>query len=149
MAVRVNEISYLSTIQTTNRSARVQEAGRFFKEYLSQEREAYHKSNSQNDDDTNMDSGKKMTRAELLDYIAQTKSDMLEKLKNGETEPKFKIGSGEYTVSEWNKMIKKLDKVIDDVKEKVDEEEEKKTEEEEKLEKLQQLEKLELLNQVK
>ena len=58
----------------------------------------------------------KMTRQELMECISNRKSEIAEKIKNGETEPTFSIGSATFTVKEWNKLLDKVDKNNEEVR---------------------------------
>lgn len=60
-------------------------------------------------------------------------------LKNGETEPSFQIGGQSFTEKEWNRLIDKIDKYIEQVRAEQAERVEKQKEEE--LEKEQELKK--------
>lgn len=62
-----------------------------------------------------------------------------EKLENGETEPSFQIGGQSFTEKEWNGLIDKIDKYIEQVRAEQAERVEKQKEEE--LEKEQELKK--------
>jgi len=62
-----------------------------------------------------------MTRHELLECINNRKNEIAEKLKKGETEPKFAIGAEAYTCKEWDNLIKKVDKNLEAVKEEQEE----------------------------
>ncbi len=59
----------------------------------------------------------KMTRHELMECIGTKKNEMIEKLKTGETQPSFAIGAESYTVNEWDKLIHKFDKNLENDKE--------------------------------
>lgn len=50
----------------------------------------------------------KTTFSKLLE---QNKSEFVEKLKKGETEPTFQIGAQNFTEKEWNKLIERIDKI--------------------------------------
>lgn len=58
----------------------------------------------------------RMTRQELMECISNRKSEIAEKIKNGETEPTFSIGSATFTVKEWNKLLDKVDKNNEEVR---------------------------------
>ncbi len=58
----------------------------------------------------------KMTRQELMECISNRKSEIAKKIKNGETEPTFSIGSATFTVKEWNKLLDKVDKNNEEVR---------------------------------
>lgn len=63
----------------------------------------------------------KMTRSELMECISNRKSEIAEKIKTGETEPTFAIGSESYTCREWDNLIRKFDKTLDAIKEEQEE----------------------------
>ena len=71
----------------------------------------------------------KMSRQELLDCISDKKKEIAQKLKNGETEQSFIIGGNSYTIKEWDKLLARFDKVVDDVKEEQSERREKQMQE--------------------
>ncbi len=58
----------------------------------------------------------RMTRQELMECISSRKSEIAEKIKNGETEPTFSIGSATFTVKEWNKLLDKVDKNNEEIR---------------------------------
>lgn len=58
-----------------------------------------------------------MTRHELMDCISRRKSEIVEKLKNGETEATFAIGAETYTCREWERLINRFDKTLNAIKE--------------------------------
>ena len=58
-----------------------------------------------------------MSRKELMDCVSEKKKEIAKKLENGETEPKFSIGAGSYTVNEWDRLIARIDKNIEAIKE--------------------------------
>lgn len=51
-----------------------------------------------------------MSRQELMACISKRKDEIAEKIKNGETEPSFTIGNASYTVKEWDRLLAKVDK---------------------------------------
>ncbi len=63
----------------------------------------------------------KMTRSELMECISNKKNEIAEKLKTGETEPTFAIGTQSYTCKEWDNLIRKFDKALDAIKEEQEE----------------------------
>jgi hypothetical protein len=70
-------------------------------------------------------------KIEFKDIVAKKREEYLEKIKNGETEPTFQIGSSTFTLTEWNKLMEKIDTNIETMKEELEAEEEKsKTEQE-------------------
>lgn len=63
-------------------------------------------------------------RQMLVDYIAE----LYEKIKNGDTEQEFQIGSMSLTLTEWDELIDKFDDLEEEIKEAVKAEIEKKKE---------------------
>lgn len=66
---------------------------------------------------------------QLMQAIADKKADIAEKIRNGETEESFQIGGSSLTIKEWEKLMNKVDKQIDSMKQIVEEEVEKKKKE--------------------
>jgi len=66
-----------------------------------------------------------MSRQELLNCISEKKKEIAEKVKNGETEPSFAIGAGSFTEKEWDRLMQKIDKNIEAVKQEQEERKEK------------------------
>lgn len=62
-------------------------------------------------------------KIEFKDIVAKKREEYLEKIKKGETEPSFQIGGSKFTLTEWNKLMDKIDKNIETVKEELEEEE--------------------------
>ena len=60
----------------------------------------------------------------LMEEICKQKEEILEKVRKGETEPSFSIGAGSFTFKQWDKLMKNVDKAIDDMQERVDDEKE-------------------------
>lgn len=130
-------------------------------EYLDFKRLIYHyeeSANAEKQDDTtdemkdaaqkensNESASDKMTAEEAMDYLRVRSQEMKEKLLHGETEEKIKIGATECTASEWKDLIKRIDKVIDDVKEKVRDEEKRREEKELKKDIIEKIEREENL----
>ena len=56
----------------------------------------------------------KMSRQDLLNCVNNRKNEIAEKLKSGETEEEFMIGSSSYTNKEWDNLINKVDKNIEE-----------------------------------
>ena len=63
----------------------------------------------------------KMSRQDLLNCVNNRKNEIAEKLKSGETEEEFMIGSSSYTNKEWDNLINKVDKNIEEIKEQQEE----------------------------
>lgn len=73
-----------------------------------------------------------MSRQELMDCISEKKKEIVKKIQNGETEPKFSIGANSYTVKEWDKLIAKVDRNNEAIRK--EQEQRKETQEKEELE---------------
>lgn len=58
-----------------------------------------------------------MSRQELMASISDRKSEIERKLKNGETEKKFATGAASFTLKEWDQLMAKVDKNIEQIKE--------------------------------
>lgn len=72
--------------------------------------------------------GQKEGNPAAVDYmqmIKEKKQEILDKVKNGDTEPSFQIGAQSFTVKEWNRFLEKFDDTEDAVKELMREEQEK------------------------
>jgi len=54
---------------------------------------------------------------QAMDLMQQRKSQMLEKLKNGDAEEAIVTGGNAFTESVWNKMLEGVDNYLDEVKE--------------------------------
>ena len=66
----------------------------------------------------------KTENTETMDYMAflQEKcEEILEKLRNGETEVSYPIGGQSFTEREWDKLLKKFDDVQEDARRKMEE----------------------------
>ena len=61
---------------------------------------------------------------EWMDAIAKRKEEIVEKVRKGETEPSIPIGAASFTYKQWNKLMKNVDRAIDDMQERVRAEEE-------------------------
>ncbi len=66
-----------------------------------------------------------MDTADKMEFIRQRKGEIVEKAKRGETEPSIPTGAASYTLKQWNKMMRSVDKAIDDMQERIREDEEK------------------------
>ncbi len=47
--------------------------------------------------------------SDFMQQIRDKKEEILEKVKNGDTEPSFQIGSQSFTQKEWDKLLKAFD----------------------------------------
>ncbi|MCR5557757.1 MAG: hypothetical protein K6F75_09400 [Butyrivibrio sp.] len=65
----------------------------------------------------------------LIEQLSSYKTELYHKLLNNETEVKIRIGSQEFTEKEWDKLIERIDKDLDDIQEALKEKEEKQAEE--------------------
>lgn len=62
---------------------------------------------------------KLLSTDEIMQMISNRKSEILEKVKKGETEPVIQIGAQAYTEKQWKRMLESLDKSEKDFKEKI------------------------------
>ena len=58
---------------------------------------------------------------ECMDFLREKSEEILEKLRNGETEVSYPIGAESYTEREWDKLLKKFDDIQEDVRQKMEE----------------------------
>ena len=72
--------------------------------------------------------------AECMGFLREKSEEILEKLRNGETEVSYQIGGESYTEKEWDKLLKKFDDIQEDVRRKMEERIRKLEEKEEKKE---------------
>lgn len=70
--------------------------------------------------------------AECMAFLREKSEEILEKLRNGETEVSYQIGGASYTEKEWDKLLKKFDDIQEDVRQKMEERFQKREEKEEK-----------------
>ena len=77
-------------------------------------------------DQSTEDKNIKQQYSEALNEFAET---LKKKIDNGETENSYQIGGQSFTETEWNKLIHKIDKNIEAIKEEQEEREEKQKEE--------------------
>lgn len=59
--------------------------------------------------------------AECMAFLREKREEILEKLRNGETEISYQIGAESYTEKEWDKLLKKFDDIQEDVRRKMEE----------------------------
>ena len=59
--------------------------------------------------------------AECMAFLREKSEEILEKLRNGETEVSYPIGAESYTEREWDKLLKKFDDIQEDVRQKMEE----------------------------
>ena len=59
--------------------------------------------------------------AECMAFLREKSEEILEKLRNGETEVTYQIGGEAYTEKEWDKLLKKFDDIQEDVRRKMEE----------------------------
>ncbi len=59
--------------------------------------------------------------AECMAFLREKSEEILEKLRNGETEVSYQIGAESYTEKEWDKLLKKFDDIQEDVRQKMEE----------------------------
>ena len=68
---------------------------------------------------------------ECMDFLRKKSEEILEKLRNGETEVSYPIGCEFYTEKEWDKLLQKFDDIQEDVRRKMEERFQKREEKEE------------------
>lgn len=59
----------------------------------------------------------KSVSEEAKELIAQRKKEILEKVKNGDTEASIAVGGSSFTETEWDKLISRIDQSLDSIKE--------------------------------
>lgn len=59
----------------------------------------------------------KTTSEEAKELIAQRKKEILEKVKKGQTEESIPTGGGSFTEKEWDKLMERMDKSLENTKE--------------------------------
>lgn len=59
--------------------------------------------------------------AECMTFLRGKSEEILEKLRNGETETAYPIGGEAYTEKEWDKLLQKFDDIQEDVRRKMEE----------------------------
>ena len=55
----------------------------------------------------------------LMEAIGKRKQEIYDKVRKGETETSIPIGAQSFTMRQWNKMMRSVDKAIDDMQERV------------------------------
>ena len=65
----------------------------------------------------------------LMEQIREKMQEIYDKLQNGDTETKFRIGNQEFSIKEWDSFLEKFDNVQDAIREALEEKIEKQTEE--------------------
>ena len=58
---------------------------------------------------------------ECMAFLKEKSEEILEKLRNGETEAEYPIGGESYTEREWDKLLEKFDDIQEDVRRKMEE----------------------------
>ena len=58
---------------------------------------------------------------ECMTFLREKSEEILEKLRNGETEVSYPIGGESYTEKEWDKLMEKFDDIQEDVRRKMEE----------------------------
>lgn len=64
-----------------------------------------------------------------MEQIREKMQEIYDKLQNGDTETKFRIGNQEFSIKEWDSFLEKFDSVQDAIREALEEKIEKQTEE--------------------
>lgn len=57
-----------------------------------------------------------LSTEEILQMIGERKSEILEKVKKGETEPVIQIGGQAYTEKQWERMLESFDDSEEEIK---------------------------------
>ena len=70
---------------------------------------------------TGLTTTEKDKTAECMAFLREKSEEILEKLRNGETEVSYPIGGESYTEKEWDKLLKKFDDIQEDVRQKMEE----------------------------
>ena len=70
---------------------------------------------------TELTTKEKDKTAECMAFLREKSEEILEKLRNGETEVSYPIGAESYTEREWDKLLKKFDDIQEDVRQKMEE----------------------------
>lgn len=60
-----------------------------------------------------------LSTAEKMDIISTRKQEIVEKVRRGETETSIPIGTQFFTMKQWNRMMRSVDKAIDDMQERI------------------------------
>lgn len=66
--------------------------------------------------------GQPVSTADLMQVLTGKRQEILEKLRRGETETSYAIGGSSFTEKEWERLIEKVDAVLDAVREAMEEE---------------------------
>lgn len=78
------------------------------------------------------------SKEQAYQYITQRKQEIIENIKHGNPQNKVQTGALCYSTEEWDRLLKKVDTKIDEVKEELKEEEEEEKEDKEDKEQVQQ-----------
>ena len=62
--------------------------------------------------------------SEWMDAIARRKEEIVEKVRRGETEPSIPTGAASFTYKQWDRMMRRVDRSVDAMKERVEADEE-------------------------
>ncbi len=68
-------------------------------------------------------------KLEFKRLLREKTDDAIEKIRTGNTEPTYQIGSASFTEKEWDKLIEKVDKNLEKVKKEQEQEKEEAIEE--------------------
>ena len=71
----------------------------------------------------------KVTTADLMNEISKKKQEIFDKVKNGDTQESIPLGGSSFTVQEWKKLMTKVDKNLEAVKQSQEERKEDQKEE--------------------
>lgn len=76
-------------------------------------------------EDEGMPQGRPVPVSELMQILTDKRQEILGKLRRGETETSYAIGGSSFTEKEWERLIEKVDAVLDSVREAMEEEQKK------------------------
>lgn len=123
MTVSSIKMQYTGTSDqnAVNKNNTMSAAGVSFSEAFSQATDSLKKTRQPNSSTSSKKN--ELTRADMLKIIQDKIREMKIKLENDETEQTYQIGSRTFTEKEWEKLIDRIDKVLEQNKKIVEEEE--------------------------
>ncbi len=123
MTVSSIKMQYTGTSyqNAVNKNNTMSAAGVSFSEAFSQATDSLKKTRQPNSSASSKKN--ELTRADMLKIIQDKIREMKIKLENDETEQTYQIGSRTFTEKEWEKLIDRVDKVLEQNKKRVEEEE--------------------------
>lgn len=70
----------------------------------------------------------------FFELVLEKKNELEERIKSGESEPRYPIGAASYTESEWKKLIKSVDAIQEEIRKEAEREREQQEEKQQKKE---------------